>query len=260
MITIKKINVSNKFNTKFINITFEIEDTYENLSNYRFDLYKAYCESDEFKLTYSNIQNFECNDYDISILNPEVQYHYKIKVINIKTGESSFSDEVALVTAREDEYTFYFDYIYETYLDTVIDNENGILLKRKRTGEKCECFDDVRGARNTDRCPICYGTGYKGGFFDPIPIKVCYNNATAKTETFSPTSTFEADSPLQFWTVGYPYIQENDIFINGLTGERCTVTQWQPSYKNGYLIRQTITCDKLPESSIFYNIPAIVKE
>ena len=255
MITIKKINVTNKFSIKFVNITFEIEDTYEDLSKYRFDLYKADTEFEDFKLAYSNIQDFECNDYNVSIQNPEVGYHYKIKITNTETGESCFSDTASLVTAREDEYTFFFDYIYNEYLDVVINNEEGILLKRKRTGQRCQCFDDVRGARNSDRCPICYGTGYVGGFYAPKKIKVCYLNATAKTESFKSTSTFESDSTLQFWTSGYPYIQENDLFINGLTGERCTITTWQPSYKNGYMIRQTIACEKLPESSIFYKIP-----
>ena len=114
MITIKKINVTNKFSIKFVNITFEIEDTYEDLSKYRFDLYKADTEFEDFKLAYSNIQDFECNDYNVSIQNPEVGYHYKIKITNTETGESCFSDTASLVTAREDEYTFFFDYIYNT--------------------------------------------------------------------------------------------------------------------------------------------------
>ena len=66
--------------------------------------------------------------------------------------------------------------------------------------------------------------------------------------------TFKENSPRQFWTSNYPLIQEGDIIVDTLTSDKYTVTSWQPSYKNGFLIRQTVQMTRLPEASIYNKI------
>lgn len=254
MIQFKELKASNRLSIDFINIQFTIEDTVEDLTNYRFDLLRGHAESDIFQTVMTGIQAFECNDYSVNLKNPEVRYLYRIRAFNFKTGEELISEIIETPPAPQDNYSFFFDNIYSQYLD-IIDNKEVYLLKRMRTGELCECYDDVRGSRKGDKCTCCFGTGYKGGFYPPIKMKVVFLNAPSKTEEMTTSGSFEGDSPFQIWTTNYPLIQESDIIVNGLTGERCTVTSWQPSYKNGYLIRQTAQLDKLPETSIFCKIP-----
>jgi len=38
-----------------------------------------------------------------------------------------------------------------------------ILLKKKTSGQKCSCYDEERQSGVSD-CPICFGTGYVGGY------------------------------------------------------------------------------------------------
>ena len=92
MIQFKETSVRTDFGLEFVNISFTIEDTHENLSNYQFDLYSGEAVTDNFNLIYSNIQNFECNDYTANLLNDEIMHYYKIKATNLKTGESIFSE------------------------------------------------------------------------------------------------------------------------------------------------------------------------
>lgn len=251
MIEIKDVSVRTDFGLDFINISFTIKDTTENLADYQFDLYRAAGVSDEFKIIYSNIQNFECNDYSANLLNDEIVYYYRIKTINIKTGETFFSEIIPAYKASDDNYSYFLSEVYNIYLNDVINNEEVALFKRKRTGELCDCYDDIRGSRLSDKCKDCLGTGYKGGYYPAIKIKVCYLNAESAQEEMDTRGTFKGTSPLSFWTSSYPLIEEGDIIGVISSAVKYIVTTCQPSYKNGYLIRQTIQLSRLPEPSIF---------
>ncbi len=46
------------------------------------------------------------------------------------------------------------------------------ILRYRKTGQKCTCHSrDFNESRNPD-CPICYGGGYVGGFYAPVPTQV----------------------------------------------------------------------------------------
>ena len=254
MIEFKSFDTRTDFGFEFINISFTIEDTIKDLSVYRFDLYRANAVTDEFKLVYSNIQNFECNDYSVNLLNDEIAYYYKIKATNIMTDETLFSEIIPTYKNTSDNYSYFITEVYDKYLNDVIANEEVLLLKRRRTGELCDCYDDIRGSRYGDKCQCCFGTGYKDGFYPPSKMKVCYLNAESMQEDMDIKGTFKENSPRQFWTSNYPLIQEGDIIVDTLTSDKYTVTSWQPSYKNGFLIRQTVQMTRLPESSIYNKI------
>lgn len=255
MIQFKDVTIRTDFGLEFVNIRFTIEDTKEDLFNYQFDLYSSAAINTGFELIHSNIQDFECNDYTANLLNDEIVHYYKIKATNLKTGESIESEAVSTIDGKSDNYSYYIKEIYDMYLENVIANSEVVLLKRKRTGELCECYDDVRGARLSDKCKSCFGTGYKGGFYPAIKLKVCFLNVEATQESMDIKGTFKENTPLSFWTSNYPLIEEGDIIGNLSTGDKYTVASWQPSYKNGYLIRQTVRTERLPGSSVFTKIP-----
>lgn len=254
MITFKDLRVKANFGFEFMNISFSIEDTIEDLTRYRFDLYRSHYEGDEFKPVHTDIQNFECNDYSANLLNDEIRYIYKIKAINIDTNQHIFSNQFDSPDKKDDNYASYFLEVYNMYLD-IIGNDEIILLKRKRTGELCDCYDDVRGSRKSDKCTDCFGTGYKGGFYPPMRMKACYLNTESIQENMDIKGTFEANGPRQLWTLNYPTIQENDIIIDTLTNEKFMVSSWQPSVKNGFMIRQMIQMNGIPTASIYQKIP-----
>lgn len=255
MINIKEINTQISFNLDFVFLNFSILDTTEDITKYKFDLYRSQSETTGFKMIFSNIRDFKFKDYSVNLNDPEIKYYYKIKVTNLSDGEFLFSDIQQLPSVSPDKYASYLNYIYSIYLNTVIESRDIFVLKKIRSGEQCECFDDVYGSRKQDKCKICFGTGYVGGYYPPEKIKVNFANTQSITESMEITGTFEQRSSLQFWTLGIPIIQENDIIIDSLTKKRYVVKNWQPSYKDGFLLRQTVIADNLAEASILNKIP-----
>lgn len=254
MIKFKELRATSKMSVEFINISFTIEDTVEDLTNYRFDLLRATHSEGPFQIVLSDIKNFECNDYTVNLRNQEIMYFFKIRAVNFKEDKELISDTFSTPIAEQDNYSFFFDEMYSQYLD-IIGNADVYLLKRMRTGQRCDCYDDIRGSRMGDKCTSCFGTGYKGGFYQPIKMRVNYMNVPISTEDMTPGGSFEGKSNVQFWTTSYPAIQESDIIVDSQTGMRSIVASCQPSYKNGYTIRQTVQIASIPETSIIYKIP-----
>lgn len=257
MISVKSLKADISFKFDFVNISFSIEDTTEDISKYRFDLYRSNGESDKFEPIFFNIKNMEFKDYSVSLYNPANQgYCYKIRIFNLNTNEWQFSDYVTISEVDPDIYCTYLNCIYETYLNTVLDSRDMYFLKKVRGGERCNlCYDDVYGSRQQDKCPKCYGTGYKDGFYPAITIKVNFANISSTTENLQPTGAFKEESNIQLWTLGYPTMQEGDMIVDSITKERYVIKSWQPSVKNGFVIRQTVICDDIPETSIYNKVP-----
>lgn len=256
MISIKSLYATSIYSSMFIYINFSIEDTVEDLTQYRFDLYRSNSPVDNFSLIHTNIIRFEFCDYCVDLSNPEIKYFYKIKIINTKTGKEFLSDVFTVDKEKEDEYTYYLQELYNMYLDTVINNNELLLIKKIRTGQRCDCYDDIRSSSSFgDKCKKCWGTGYLGGYYPPIKIMANFFNTAGAQEEMAPTGTIETKSSIQLWTPAFPIIQENDIILDTTTNQRSRVMSVRPSIKNGKVIRQTLEMIKIPEGELIYRMP-----
>lgn len=94
------------------------------------------------------------------------------------------------------------------------------LLKQRNAGRKCKCASVDYNSSTRPTCPICYGTGYVGGFFDPIRVHTFPLNETLKQKsineavpTGSDTVTFVAPSVPNVNTGDYLVIENVGRYI-----------------------------------------------
>ena len=253
MILVKDIEVTDKFGLEFLHVEFRIQDTHENLDNYIFDVYKSYHQTEGFELIQSDIKDFYVLDYDVNLYDNSKNYYYKIKVIDKNSGKELFSDVLGEYrSADTDCESQGILEIHKKYLSCVV-KQKMILLKRKRNGQLCECYDDVRKRANPTNCYECYGTNYVGGYYTPYVVDVNFANVSGKREGFDYTEVGEEENPLQLWTNNYPFIQIGDILIDR-NNTRYIVMTCQPSYKNFFLLRQTVQVSRVPKSNVVYSV------
>jgi hypothetical protein len=255
MIAIKSINVSSLFSTNFLYISFSIDNTDEDLANYQFILYKSNSPNFGYILCKSDIKSFYYADDDVDLHDLTIEYYYKIEVINKITFERKMSDIYGKYRSVEpDNIASTIAYTYKQYLYNTVNNPEMYLLTRKRFGQVCSCYDDIRGRSEPRGCTLCYGTSFTGGYFDPYKIKVCLLNTSVKTEDFSVSADSETESPIQLWTLNYPPIYPDDILIDK-DNNRFIVMNSVPSVKNYFILRQIITVQKMPKSNVIYKFP-----
>lgn len=112
-------------------------------------------------------------------------------------------------------------------LDTMLQTsgEPVVLLRRKWTGVKCSCFG-LRREHQRTRCPLCYGTGFSGGYdryINTRPISERWVNTEGYIliRVYPYTDDLKIEQSqglvqpveLQCWTIAIPTIKDRDIII-----------------------------------------------
>lgn len=254
MLEVSKISIDQKFSSKFLLVEFEICNTMEDINDYQFDILRSNAFNGDYEVIAIDVKDFSFKDYSVNLLNPTIEYFYKIRIID-KIGNDVYESNVKkLIIKNDDEYITYFNYINNKYLCDVIADDKLKLLKRKRFGTYCECYDDVREKSKKANCTSCYGTKFAGGYFPPVDISVNYLNSPSLTEEFDIKGISQNESPVQFWTTSFPKIHQGDIIVLP-DNSRCKVISWSNSDKNNVSLRQTVTIQKIPESDVIYKFP-----
>lgn len=253
MVDINNISVSDHFGTSYLQITFDVADSYVDLRNYIFNLYRSHVPDTDFTMIAGDIENFEYLDYDVNLFDMYSNYFYKVEVIdrdnqNKKSLSSVYGEYKG---HRPDHESATIIHIHDTYLKTTIKNKM-ILLKRKRFGQICNCYDTIRKRSNPVDCSDCYGTSFFGGYYTPRAIYVNFFNVPGHSESFVYSNVSEEESPLQLWTSNHPLVQPQDILVDIENG-RHIVSSAQRTKKNYYILRQILQINKLPKSNIVYN-------
>ena len=101
--------------------------------------------------------------------------------------------------------------------------QQGFFLKRRVWGNKCpNCVDfDVESVVNV-HCPICYGTGIVGGYYQGIPFWIMPTPLSPRARAESVDGMAE-ECGLSGECAAYPWIDAYDIWVDARTDERFVV-------------------------------------
>lgn len=254
MLDIKEIKVSCEYGVYRLLVSFTTTDCAEDISNYRFDIYRGYSSDGPFDILATDVSDMEYVDERVNLLDTQNHYFYKVMVINRESGESKLSDKMGYIeNHRPDNYASAIAEIEAIYLQNVINNDTVYLARRMTCGTRCTCYDDIRNSSSPD-CPYCFGTRFVGGYFPAKAIKVNYSTALTISETMEPRSITENSNPIQFWMPALPTVHTNDLIL-GQNGHRYMVNGVSLTYKNHCILRQIVSAQWLPPSDIRYNVP-----
>lgn len=118
---------------------------------------------------------------------------------------------------------------------------DALIVAPATLGERCpDCYDATRRARVRSSCATCSSSGFLGGWPAPIAARVCFGQQVVHPQQFS-TMKFEAGQ-FQLWMPNRPLLRENDLIIRRRDLEVFEVVQWQPTQRNGLIIRQNLAC------------------
>ena len=131
-------------------------------------------------------------------------------------------------------------------------------FRRKRKGDYCDCWDKVLRRSVDSNCKICNGTGYIGGYYDPVEFYMFYpgdmpsiiDTGIVKYNILVPKS----------WTVGYPRLFPGDVIIRDIDKELFSVgNQVEIVTKQMYVVRQMIPLIAVERGSVEFNLVDRIK-
>lgn len=96
-------------------------------------------------------------------------------------------------------------------------SDTAYILRYRKTGQKCKCYNHDFEEAADPRCPECFGGGYKGGFYTPIPTKVLPIVQTVKDQDideFVPSATDQR----QITVPRFPAVFKGDFLVSDRLG------------------------------------------
>jgi hypothetical protein len=127
------------------------------------------------------------------------------------------------------------------------------ILKRKHWGTRCpDCWDPIARESVRAACTTCYGTGFTGGYYDPI---VVYARRTVlqRQTGLAPENTTDV-ATCQFWILDAPYVETLDIVVALKDGRRFVITHLNNTELQVVTVHQKFDATELPRSAIEHRI------
>jgi len=139
-----------------------------------------------------------------------------------------------------------------------VDGTQGFLLKRKQFGMACpRCLDwDTKEVRDSD-CPVCYGTGFVGGYYPGVEYWITgVPGKNRRIDAGSPPRGNSSDMVNQPpRCILYPQIDTRDIWIQANSDERWIIDGYSViSEYRGVPLIAGVKLKLAPATDIVYSV------
>ena len=133
--------------------------------------------------------------------------------------------------------------------------ERVLLYKRKHSGTRCPNYDQVYkkdGNHETENPPICFGTGYVGGYFRPIEIEVSLLSGGQEAAIIEEWGRRRIYTP-RSWTLWEPILTNGDIIVRRNNQRLRIVNVYQRRWKH-FVTRQDFETVELERNDPAYQL------
>lgn len=193
---------------------------------------------------------FEFTDYNV-IGDPVARNYYYI-VRAASASEKGFVDSDPQILQHDaDNIAMELVRKKDVYLTTKGGISVGVLIK-KTWGAKCSrCWNQARLMADDIDCPECYGTGFSGGYMNPVFIPALFNppknvivDAGLKYEPYNVYAEFS----------NHPILDNGDVVIDRKQNIRYTIEQINVTSRRMHFISQIALLNRVDENSVVYTI------
>lgn len=127
------------------------------------------------------------------------------------------------------------------------------VLKRKHFGKRCgECFDEGSKTVLISHCEACYGTGWEGGFYDPILTSGKISEAPLQERTEQSSETQIQQARLEM--LDFPRLESDDVLVELDKNRRWIVDSVVERKIRRMRVTQSVRCKELNRSAVEYHI------
>lgn len=220
-----------------------------------FSFYVERSGSPEGKFTRLNAEalknEFTYADEDASYFGKHRFVYYRIVIVKDAQGEGvrtkprTFYDEpdlIGLEVARRN----------KLLLDRFV-GRPCVLYKRRHWGKRCkDCWDNKLRRVIKSKCSSCFDTGYEGGYWSPISVKINFS-PSASVIQLAPWGKTEP-SAASAWTGNYPLIESMDVVIELTRNRRWTVIQKADIEKRRTPVKQILKLEELEKGRVEFDL------
>lgn len=259
-----RVNLSDQFGLDFLEVSWIISPQDVMLSDYEFIVERSDSPEGDFKEV-SPVLTGELyfHDYTVDLFTVGNRYVYRVLYRHAPTAE----EDVWQISPVSPQYKQNHPDIMASeiirretlYLDRARAALCGLLLKRTY-GDRCTaCWDSVRREAGNAHCPVCYGTGWVGGYWGPYFRRVSFSLTKAQEKVVNFKREMYDEDPFQGWLTNTPLIRPGDILITPFN-KRYRINNLGLSRRGGTILHQIFVGFPLEVTHSAYDIEVVVPE
>ena len=242
-------------------VKWELEPTSQKLNNLFFfiDRSESDAECDLKQISTDPIPANEKNefmDFDVRLKDINKVYYYRVRAVEMLNGQAVQTFKSETFEQREDPPDLVALYIIEEHLfaHRWVYGVPAVIYTKKAEGFRCEeCWDNVLKRQTNSHCERCYGTGFIGGYYQPIPAWIDFSPSPeiVQIADFGEKQLHETD--IQF--TDYPSLQVGDLILQGKPLVFWRVENVRSTLKNQTTILQIARLNMVNRSDIEWALP-----
>lgn len=137
----------------------------------------------------------------------------------------------------------------EYMLLTKFTGVRSFFFKRKYYGERCHrCWSESQEKVIDDHCPVCLGTSFEGGYYNPIPVYVQYE--PTPNERISTYLGHLEPNQIGGWTISVPDMSSGDVLIRSGDWNVYQLIRVATTELQANTVRQIITMTQLTRGDV----------
>lgn len=122
-------------------------------------------------------------------------------------------------------------------------------FKKRSYGLRCSrCWNPNSEKVMDDHCPVCLGTSWEGGYFQPVPSYIQFE-PTPNSKIKSYVGDLEPNS-IGAWTISFPEVSPGDVIIRTGDFNAYIATSVSQTELQSKPVRQTLTLTQLSRNDI----------
>jgi len=128
------------------------------------------------------------------------------------------------------------------------------LLKRRHMGTRCtntNCWDPATQQAMLHDCPVCKGTGWVDGFYNPFYTIAERRPAPVQGER---EASMAQQQIHRFMFLDFPYLEKLDVIVDVENGIRYCIEDVTPTELKGVRVQQYVTAHRLDRVDSVYGI------
>jgi hypothetical protein len=197
---------------------------------------------------------YSFRDLRINLLHKWRSLHYKIKIVHRPTGETTESNPASSNDPEPDliaeEINRLEDILFREFI-----GRKCWLFPVRTFGPLCTCVDPVLKRRARSNHALCFGTGWLGGYHNPVECYVQFDPSAKQT---MPNSLQEQQpSNTSARLISFPPVSPRDILVES-ENRRWRVVSVTTTQRLRSSLHQELTLHEIPRGDIEYELPVKV--
>lgn len=234
-------------------VSWELEKTTQNLSNLYFEVWRGESPSELIKVSSDPIPagaRPEFIDTTAKLKMAGKFYYYQVIAKEMVGGIAVQEFQSKLETWDGDQ-----DYVSQYIIDEHLfayEHVHGVpvfIYPKKKEGDRCtNCWDKVLKRVTISKCQTCYGTGFMGGYYPPMPAWVDINPDPANAQVMEFGVREPSQTDIAF--TNFPILQLGDVILELDAFMFWRVVAVRSSEKNRTITLQFARVDQVNRSDI----------